>query len=72
MSLLLSFESAILKLKFKKRQKRECDKLRENKDNLEGYVTVLNYLQQNASYALADKINNGVQIVKDGVTLILF
>ena len=33
-------------------------------------ITVLNYLQQNATDVLADKINNGVQIVKDGVTLI--
>lgn len=33
-------------------------------------IAVLNYLQQNASDLLADKINNGVQIVKDGVTLI--
>ena len=33
-------------------------------------IAVLNYLQQNASDILADKINNGVQIVKDGVTLI--
>ena len=33
-------------------------------------IAVLNYLQQNASGLLADKINNGVQIVKDGVTLI--
>ena len=33
-------------------------------------IAVLNYLQQNASDVLADKINNGVQIVKDGVTLI--
>lgn len=33
-------------------------------------IAVLNYLQQNATDVLADKINNGVQIVKDGVTLI--
>lgn len=33
-------------------------------------IAVLNYLQQNASDLLADKINNGVQIVKDGITLI--
>lgn len=33
-------------------------------------IAVLNYLQQNATDILADKINNGVQIVKDGVTLI--
>lgn len=33
-------------------------------------IAVLNHLQQNASDVLADKINNGVQIVKDGVTLI--
>ena len=33
-------------------------------------IAVLNYLQQNAGDVLADKINNGVQIVKDGVTLI--
>ena len=33
-------------------------------------IAVLNYLQQNATDLLADKINNGVQIVKDGVTLI--
>ena len=33
-------------------------------------IAILNYLQQNASDVLADKINNGVQIVKDGVTLI--
>ena len=33
-------------------------------------IALLNYLQQNASDILADKINNGVQIVKDGVTLI--
>lgn len=33
-------------------------------------IAVLNYLQQNASDVLADKINNGVQIVKNGVTLI--
>ena len=33
-------------------------------------IAVLNYLQQNASDILADKINNGVQIAKDGVTLI--
>lgn len=33
-------------------------------------IAVLNYLQQNASDVLASKINNGVQIVKDGVTLI--
>lgn len=33
-------------------------------------IAVLNYLQQNASDVLADKINNGVQIVKDDVTLI--
>lgn len=32
-------------------------------------ISILNYLQQNASEVLADKINNGVQIVKDGVTL---
>ena len=37
----------------------------------EGFVlAVLNYLQQNATDVLADKINNGVQMVKDGVTLI--
>lgn len=35
-----------------------------------GEIAVLNYLQQNATDVLADKINNGVQIVKDGVTLI--
>ena len=33
-------------------------------------IAVLNYLQQNAGDVLADKINNGVQIEKDGVTLI--
>lgn len=33
-------------------------------------IAVLNYLQQNATDVLADKINNGVQIVKDGITLI--
>lgn len=33
-------------------------------------IAVLNYLQQNATDVLTDKINNGVQIVKDGVTLI--
>ena len=33
-------------------------------------IAVLNYLQQNATDILADKINNGAQIVKDGVTLI--
>ena len=33
-------------------------------------ISILNYLQQNATDILADKINNGVQIVKDGVTLI--
>lgn len=33
-------------------------------------IAVLNHLQQNATDLLADKINNGVQIVKDGVTLI--
>lgn len=33
-------------------------------------IAVLNYLQQNATDVLADKVNNGVQIVKDGVTLI--
>lgn len=33
-------------------------------------IAVLNYLQQNATDVLANKINNGVQIVKDGVTLI--
>ena len=33
-------------------------------------IAVLNYIQQNAGDVLADKINNGVQIVKDGVTLI--
>lgn len=33
-------------------------------------IAVLNYLQQNATDVLADKINNGVQIAKDGVTLI--
>ena len=33
-------------------------------------IAVLNYLQQKATDILADKINNGVQIVKDGVTLI--
>lgn len=33
-------------------------------------IAVLNYLQQNASDVLADKVNNGVQMVKDGVTLI--
>lgn len=33
-------------------------------------IAVLNYLQQNVTDVLADKINNGVQIVKDGVTLI--
>lgn len=33
-------------------------------------IAVLNYLQQNTTDVLADKINNGVQIVKDGVTLI--
>ena len=33
-------------------------------------IAVLDYLQQNATDVLADKINNGVQIVKDGVTLI--
>lgn len=33
-------------------------------------IAVLNYLQQNATDILADKINNGIQIVKDGVTLI--
>lgn len=33
-------------------------------------IAVLNYLQQNATNVLANKINNGVQIVKDGVTLI--
>lgn len=33
-------------------------------------ISILNYLQQNATDVLADKINNGVQIVKDGVTLI--
>ena len=33
-------------------------------------IAVLNYLQQNAGDVLADKINNGVRIVKDGVTLI--
>lgn len=33
-------------------------------------IAILNYLQQNATDVLADKINNGVQIVKDGVTLI--
>ena len=33
-------------------------------------IAVLNYLQQNAGDVLADKINNGVKIVKDGVTLI--
>lgn len=33
-------------------------------------IAILNYLQQNASDVLADKINNGVQIVKNGVTLI--
>ena len=33
-------------------------------------IAVLNYLQQNATDLLADKINNGVQIVKDGITLI--
>ena len=33
-------------------------------------IAVLNYLQQNAGDVLADKINNGVQIVKDGVILI--
>ena len=31
---------------------------------------VLNYLIENASEILADKINNGVQIEKDGKTLI--
>lgn len=33
-------------------------------------IAVLNYLQQNATDVLADKVNNGVQMVKDGVTLI--
>ena len=33
-------------------------------------IAVLNYLQQNAGDLLADKINNDVRIVKDGVTLI--
>ena len=33
-------------------------------------IAVLNYLQQNATDVLANKINNGIQIVKDGVTLI--
>lgn len=33
-------------------------------------IAVLNHLQQNVTDLLADKINNGVQIVKDGVTLI--
>ena len=33
-------------------------------------IAVLNYLQQNASDVLADKINNDVKIVKDGITLI--
>ena len=31
---------------------------------------ILNYLQENVSEVLADKINNGVQIVKDGKTLL--
>lgn len=38
--------------------------------NGDDQIAVLNYLQQNATDLLADKINNGVQIVKDGVTLI--
>lgn len=38
--------------------------------NGDDQIAVLNYLQQNASDVLADKINNGVQIVKNGVTLI--
>ena len=38
--------------------------------NDDDQIAVLNYLQQNASDVLADKINNGVQIVKNGVTLI--
>ena len=38
--------------------------------NGDDQIAVLNYLQQNATDILADKINNGVQIVKDGVTLI--
>ena len=38
--------------------------------NGDDQIAVLNYLQQNATDVLADKINNGVQIVKDGVTLI--
>lgn len=33
-------------------------------------IAVLDYLQQNATDVLADKINNSVQIVKDDVTLI--
>ena len=33
-------------------------------------ISILNYLQQNATDVLANKINNGIQIVKDGVTLI--
>lgn len=38
--------------------------------NGDDQIAVLNYIQQNAGDVLADKINNGVQIVKDGVTLI--
>lgn len=38
--------------------------------NGDDQIAVLNYLQQNATDVLANKINNGVQIVKDGVTLI--
>lgn len=38
--------------------------------NGDDQIAVLNYLQQNVTDVLADKINNGVQIVKDGVTLI--
>lgn len=31
-------------------------------------IAVLNYLQQNATDILADKINNGIQIVKTNLT----
>ena len=36
----------------------------------EEHELIKKYLEENASEILADKINNGVKIVKDGVTLI--
>ena len=38
--------------------------------NCEEHELIKKYLEENASEILADKINNGVKIVKDGVTLI--